>query len=150
MGMRGLSLFFSERRIGADFSHSSSGVKSKQVNMPDFSTAGNEATVCCGHFSVTLIPVLVNSSPKEASPTGKGWDGCLAVGREMRLSRAARQWEFRGKKTSLCGDTGGYTCNLLEGEEGRRTSVPGHSGGLEGGSHTWNCSQPLHPWFPSF
>lgn len=76
-------------------------MKYKRVNKYDFSTPGSEATVfettsrldegkvpSCVYVPATVILVLENSSAKEASLSGKGWDKDLGMEMEMKTGRA--------------------------------------------------------------
>lgn len=132
-------------------SPSFSSVKYKRVNKYGFSTPGSEATVfektsrldegkapTCVCVPATVILVLENSSAKEASLSGKGWDKDLRMEMEMKIGRAPELMGGGGSRDDEdCWRPTTY-------REALRAEVAGDSGDLQGGV------QPLPPGFPSF
>lgn len=110
-------------RVGLTCSPPSfSSVKYKRVNKYGFSTPGSEATVfektsrldegkapSCVYVPATVILVLENSSAKEASLSGKGWDKDLRMEMEMKIGRPPELlgvgWGSRGGE-GCCGAPG--------------------------------------------
>lgn len=130
-------------------------MKYKRVNKYDFSTPGSESTVfettsrldegkvpSCVYVPATVILVLENSSAKEASLSGKGWDKDLGMEMEMKTGRAP---ELLGRGQGGEGCCGAQLeADYLQGGAQHRSSW-----GLWGSPGKSPASAPLSPTFPS-